>query len=349
LKTTRPFFFLAGVFFPLEALLAQPQGASPENIFALLQAYKPLHVTIETDIKRLKNGKADEAWQPGVFKARQGDSTVLRLDIQLAARGQMRKNNCDFPPAKIRFYDEKSVGDSLASINELKIVTACDKSSLDEEWVQRECVLYELYNLVTEQSFRVKAANVRFEDPARKNAFENFSFFIESEKALSARLGGLPLKPKIGSIRNLDSLAYDRMAMFQFMIGNTDWSIRGRHNIKLIYLFGRAPNSPAVVPVAYDFDYAGAVSASYAVPSDKVPIKTVQERYYLGACRYSAHYQRVFDFYLSKKQALLDHCEQSPHLSKASKKQMVGYLKEFFDILSSPSRAQREIAQSCRE
>ena len=343
----RPYSFallLWGLFLPAH-FFAQAQIGT-ESIFRTLQKYEPLNITIETDLKQLKSEKTDETWQPAIFQVLQGDSAVLRFNVQVAARGNMRKKTCDFPPIKIKFYADETANDSIADVNELKLVTSCHKTEQNEEWVRKELVVYQLYNLLADQSFRVKQANVKITSPDKKSSpVESFAFFIENEKELAARLGGKPIKPKIVSLKIMDTTAYDRACLFQYMIGNTDWSIRVRHNVKVIYFSGR--NKAA--PIPYDFDYCGLVGTNYAAPSPEIPIQTVKERYFMGPCRSAAHYQQVFDFFLSKKQAMLDHIEQSDFLAKDSKKQMDNYLDEFFQVIEKPATAKREIIQNCNK
>jgi hypothetical protein len=344
-KINVPLFAILCVMLSPMVAAAQP-GDGTTGIFDRLQQYDPLLVSIETDLAKLESDKLDESWQPAVFTVFSGDSAVLRLDVQVATRGNMRKKNCGMPPLKIRFYDQKPLSDSLADINELKMVSNCDESRRHEEWVRREYLLYELYNLVTEQSFRVKSATVRFGQTGKTSGTrESFSFFIESEEAMAARIGGKTMKPRIGSVRSLDSVAYDRMSLFQFMIGNTDWSVRARHNIKLVYL----PPTNSIIPVPYDFDYAGAVGADYAAPNSDYPIESVQERYYLGACRVPGHYQRLFDFYLGLEKSLLARIENASCIEATSRTRMTAYIGEFFRIIGDARLANRDILKNCNK
>ena len=347
MKTTRTLLYalLAGLFLPFIAFSQTPQPGSP-HIFEQLQQYNPLQAIIETDLKRLQTDKADEAWQPAVFKVLKGDSVAWQMDVQVAARGNMRKKNCDFPPVKIRFYKQKPDNDSIAELNELKLVTSCSNTQQNEEWVQREYLLYELYNLITDQSFRVKSADIRFEDPDKKGrSVSGFSFFIESSDELAARLQGKPMKPRVGSTRSLESTSDDRLCLFEFMIGNTDWSVRARHNIKIIYL---GPTGP-IIAVPYDFDYSGAVGTDYAVPNGDYPIQSVKERYFLGLCRPAAHYRQLFDFYLAKENILLEHIGQAAILPANSRRQMAEYMGGFFKTLKDPRLAKRDILQNCNK
>ena len=337
-------FLLCVVLLPF--LSAAQQGADNTGIFDRLRQYDPLVVSIETDLAKLESDKLDESWQPAVFKVFSGDSAVLRLDVQVATRGNMRKKSCDAPPLKIRFYTQKPDNDSIADINELKMVSSCNEGRRQEEWVRKEYLLYELYNLVTEQSFRVKSVTVRFRQTGKASLVrESFSFFIESEEELAARIGGKTMKPKIGSTRTLDSVAYDRMSLFQFMIGNTDWSVRARHNIKLVYLTA----SNTIIPVPYDFDYAGAIGTDYAAPNSDYPIQSVFERYYLGACHAPGHYQQLFTFYQDLEKELMTRIEKAPYIEAASRSRMTDYIGEFFKIIGNARLAQRDILKNCNK
>ncbi|MBP6825519.1 MAG: hypothetical protein KA165_03070 [Saprospiraceae bacterium] len=338
------FALLCGLLFPV-FLFAQTNLTVQEGVFALLQQYNPLDVVIETDIKQLKKdkNKDDEQWQPGVFKVFKGDSVVLQLGVQLAARGNMRKKTCFFPPVKIRFYTDKPENDSIADINELKLVSSCKNTALDEIWVQKEFLVYELYNTLTEQSFRVKRASIGFANPGKTTTSRDFCFLIESEKEMAFRLNAKPIKPKIVSHRSLDPAAYDRMALFEFMIGNTDWSIRARHNVKVLFLTSAGLN----IPVPYDFDYSGLVGTDYAIPDPQTQLQSVQERYFMGQCRDQAEYRKLYELFLSKKEAFLQQCMGFTDLPKSARKQMTGYLEIFFNIIENPDLAKREIENNC--
>ena len=58
---------IAGLLFPF-VLLSQPHPPDAKSIFGILQSYNPLVVSIETNLKQLKNSTEGETWQPAVFK-----------------------------------------------------------------------------------------------------------------------------------------------------------------------------------------------------------------------------------------------------------------------------------------
>jgi len=322
---------------------AAQQESSSDNIFGRLQQYTPLNVVLETDMKSLKKDRKNEKWQPATFRVMAGDSVAFEQTVMVATRGNMRKKTCEFPPVKIRFFEEKPADDSLADINELKMVVNCRYTPGDEQLVVLEYLAYELYNLLTDESFRVKSANVLFVVPDRKRAvLEGKAFFIESEKEMASRLGGRPLKPRIISPKIMDSVAYARMSVFQYMIGNTDWGAYTRHNLKVV-----GKDSTRIIPVPYDFDYAGLVDADYAVPSADIRISTVRERYFLGLCQSDTLYQRVIDEFLSKKGKILAHCENNPDLTFGARKDVTSYLNDFFSTLEDPQRVKTQLLENC--
>ena len=69
------------------------------------------------------------------------------------------------------------------------------------------------------------------------------------------------------------ALAY----LFEYLIGNLDFSFNGLHNTELL-----ATTDGRVLPVAYDFDFSGAVNTSYAVPPPDYGVPNVRTRKFMG-------------------------------------------------------------------
>jgi hypothetical protein len=339
-------FFAVLTLLLLSGNVAQAQTVLPQaekTIFQTLCAYDSLEVHIETDLKQLKD-RRHEGKQPAVFKVMRGKQVLTQQTIQVEARGAMRRKTCDFPPVKFYFYDHKPASDSAEDVNELKMVSSCLYTAESEPLVAKELLCYELYNLLTDQSFRTKAAKVVFTDPEHKlQQHRSFAFFVEPERELADRLHGNPIKPKIVSPKGMEPAAYDRAAVFQFMIGNSDWTVYTRHNMKTIGL----PALHTVVPVPYDFDYAGLVDAPYAVPGKGIDLPNVKVRYFLGMCREPDGYKPTFNLFLTKKHDILQHCQQFQYLSPNDKELVRGYLKAFFAILEDPKACQKAIIDHC--
>jgi hypothetical protein len=117
------------------------------------------------------------------------------------------------------------------------------------------------------------------------------------------------------------------------MIGNTDWSVPVRHNIKLIA--DKEDTLRAPYPVPYDFDYSGLVNAPYAVPFEDLGITKVTERLYRGFPRTMEELKPVVGVFLEKEKAVRALIDKDPILSGFYKKEMNQFLDEFFQIMRS--------------
>ena len=83
--------------------------------------------------------------------------------------------------------------------------------------------------------------------------------------------------------RDIDPYVMDRLAIFNYMVSNWDWSIAGQHNVEVIKPVNN--NSAGLgKAIPYDFDLTGVVNAEYAVPPPSLGIKDIRERLFLGVC-----------------------------------------------------------------
>ncbi len=80
-------------------------------------------------------------------------------------------------------------------------------------------------------------------DTGRKNKVtEGWAFMIEPEEMLAERKGARVVKNNELPTTLMRPLEMDVLALFQYMIGNTDFSVSGRHNIKILGLPGFGTN-----------------------------------------------------------------------------------------------------------
>ncbi len=116
------------------------------------------------------------------------------------------------------------------------------------------------------------------------------------------------------------------MTVFQYMIGNTDWCMSKQHNIKLVNM-GKATS---LVPVPYDFDYAGMVNAHYALPPANLPIKSVRERFFQWRGKDTSELQQTLDLFRAKRATLYELIVNFEPLAIESRLEMMSYLDSFY-------------------
>lgn len=248
---------------------------------------------------------------------------------ELELRGVSRKAKCDSSliPFRLQFKKKALRKAGYKEMRNHKIVTYCKENDAGLENLQEELLIYQLYEILTDQSFRSVEAELTQKWPDDEFPERTIPILIlEPNNEMEDRLGGVEFK---GFGRSADSIyaeSYNRVAMFQFMIGNFDWSQSVGRNVKMIEI-----NSKAVI-VPYDFDYSAIVSPSYASLPSNLGLKDFKDRLYLGEFFIDKIPETEAEF-IRNKDALYDHVLQFEGLKKYRRKQIKRYLDIFFDFI----------------
>ena len=312
---------------------ANDQGGAPTTIFETLMREEALDITIETDLGELINNRRREDYQPATMTYKTQDGVTVRHNIEVVPRGKFRRRICDFPPVKIKFSKKELTTAGLKKHNNLKLATHCmeDKEAGNYN-VFKEYLAYKLYNALTSNSFRVQLVRVTYVDATgQMSKVKRYGFLIEDDEELAERLGG-----NLCECLNADSdmmTAYDEtmMSVYNYMIGNEDWSLSMVRNIKMIEQAGGA----RVLPVAYDFDFSGLVNASYAVPSSDFGQRHIKDRDYLGFGTDTASLQIVLQHLREKKSVLYGIISDFKLLPAEQRLEMRDYLESFYQIVQA--------------
>lgn len=335
---------IIGMAFPLHA---QQQVANFDKDFGLFEGKQPLHVELKFDIKELIKHKHKEAYQPATFRLYADDSTFLQREIQLKPRGNFRLNYCAMPPIKLNFKEVAFENPSLDRLKSIKLVTRCRGASSYEDYIIQEYLIYQMYNVLTDRSFRARLLEITYIDTeGKRKTRTDYGFVIEDVDDLAARNDCFELDLEGLRFGDAERQQLALVELFEFMIGNTDYDLNSLHNLKVIRSNDPLQEQPFIVP--YDFDYSGMVDAYYAVPHESLGIDKVRERLYRGHCWEEAELQAVFDLFNAKRTALEAIYEQCAYLDEASKRKSLAYLADFFDIINSPARVRRQILSICR-
>jgi len=257
-------------------------------------------------------------------------------DIELKARGKSRRKICYMPPLKVSFSKDQLKDRGIRKkFNSLKIVSYCKNQNAYENYVLREYLAYELYNVVTDYSFKAQLVKIEYRDAKGKvEPVIRYGFIIENTDELANRLKAKE-KNKFEFRRDsLDHYQHDVFIFFQYMIGNTDWKIGALHNTKMIR--EKATKDYFVIP--YDFDYSGFVNTVYSIPNVDLRQTHVKERIYMGSCKNPEELESVRQHFISKKEELFAVVNDFDKLNKRSKKNLRCYLKSFYKTLESKKR-----------
>ena len=351
-------FYLSGwKFFILLCLISttfsyklSAQESEAAISYPLFDSEEALEITMEMDIRTvLRDRGEDTDYHPLLVTWNSEDEEIRQVEARVKVRGNFRRQreNCRFPPLRMRFETETVEGTVFEGQKKLKLVTHCQtRRSQYQQYLLQEYLIYRAYNLMTDKSFRVRLVKITYADSQeRDDPFTRYGFILEDEDKMAERLGG-----KILEVENVhpDLTDYElsnRLAIFQFMMGNSDWSIPGLHNIKLIRLDGE----PTPYAIPYDFDWSGIINTRYAKPDPFLNIRTVRQRLFRGFCRDPEVFRDEFAFFNKQKKDIYAlYRELSPPLEENELEQATGYLDEFYAIINDPDEAEYDIIEKCR-
>ncbi len=330
--------------------LPVPGPAVDDRLFA---SHDIFALTLEFDLGSvLGERKGKSTYQPAVLTYTDTAGEQVRLEIQVRTRGKYRRRpaTCNFPPLRLNLVTKRAKGTVFAKQDKLKLVTHC--RGLYEQLVLKEHLLYRAYNLLTDRSYRVRLVEVTYVDSAQtRDHATYYAFFIEAKETMAKRNGFVAIEvPKV-DVDDLDRGDVNRLEVFEYMVGNTDWStIRGAanddccHNTTPI----RGDNG-AVVSVPFDFDLSGAVGAPYATPNPDLGIRSVYQRLYRGYCGSEAQLESTLQIFRSRKEDIYALYKGEPRLDTWRVNQMIDYLDEFYATIEDPGKVERSLTRKCRK
>ncbi len=316
------------------------------DTFQIFGPEEPLEFTVSTDLRALSKNKKKDEYQTAQVIYNLWDSINISREIRIKPRGVFRLDNCSNPPLWVNVKKTEEVFELLDGLKKMKLVIPCRGQTQYQGFIFTEYLAYKLYNVITDYSFKVRLIKVNYHDTGGKVKPGNaYTFIMESQKSLAERHECMPIKNDKISAKSLDSEYAAILYIFQYMIGNTDWSVPGLHNMKLLKTAD--VTRPRPIPVTYDFDYCGLVDAPYAIPGSHVDIESVRERTYMGYCLPDELMEKTFDLFIEKESEVMAVVSDFSLMTDKSKKRPLSYMKEFYDIIKDPKRRSTRIIKKC--
>ncbi len=334
----------------LAALVASAVAAPRAHAQRLFSTDSVLTATITTDLGPLlrQRDSLGLVKHAANFSYAGDDGKPVNIAVRLRARGHFRRQarNCDFPPLWLEVKSAAAKKTVLSGLNKLKITTTCrPKSAEYEQYILQEYAVYRAYAALTDASYRTRLLRITYRDSAGKiSPVTTWAFFIEDIDDLAIHLQSKELATQGARFADLEPKPLSLLSMFEYFIGNTDWSIAGLHNIALLQ-----DSSARVTPVAFDFDWTGAVNAQYAFPDKRLPIHSVTDRLYRGNCVSPAELNATLELFRSKHAAIDGIFAQLPQLSPDRAKGMKRFYDDFWKRTDDPRAFQKEIAGDCQK
>jgi hypothetical protein len=297
----------------------------------------PVAVTLNTNLKLLNSNRKNTPYQSGTITwhnpAGTGDITE---SVKLSLRGNFRKENCAMASLMIDFKDAEKKS-TFRKLGKVKMVGPCGSGYEYEQYVLKEFLIYKMYNLLTDESFKVRLLNVTIQDSIKaKRNFRHYAFLIEPTKVLAKRLNWVEEENKKYNTEQTDRANATRIFLFQYMVGNTDWAIPIYHNVKLFFPKDTIKSRPFMVP--YDFDFSGLVNTPYASQPPTTGLTLVTERFYMGYPRTIEELKVAADLFLAREKEIKELVKKFEYIGNNQRSHMTEFLEEFFELIKNENQ-----------
>lgn len=307
-----------------------------------------LHFTLTADFGQFRHDTRDSKapYRPAKISYLAGGKQI-DVPVRIKPRGIWRKKTCDMPPIRLNFDKDSTHGTLFTKQNRLKLVVACKNNDDSEQYLLSEFQLYRVQNLLTPLSFRARLAQVIYVDAKKGDTLQKrYAFLGEEPEDAAKRLQGKPLIVKNAKGDDLDEEARAMFGVFQYFIGNTDFSVTALHNVLLVR---KDSVFDIAFPIARDFDWSGAVDARYAFPDYRLPIKHVTQRLMKGDCAPKETFESVFKIFRDKKDSIyaLYHDSLAAGMKPDVVTKTLRYFDDFYSEINNPGDAKRNIVTAC--
>ncbi len=317
----------------------------PDKPARIFTADRPLAFTLVANYGRLKHErKGTPTYHWAEIRYTDSAGAPVALPIQVRTRGIWRRNNCELPPLRLHFAKENEKHTQFAKLKNAKLVMHCRDADEYEQYLLMEYQLYRVYNVLSPMSHLVRLARVTYQDSASgKPVATRYAFLLEDLDAMAGRLAATVTKLKGANPGDLNEESDAFIGVFQYLIGNTDWSISALHNVEVLQ------KNFEYYGIVHDFDFSGAVNARYATVDPRLPIHFVRDRVYRGYCVADSVFPKVFAIFDQKKPAIYALYSDSigALLTHDNVKSTLEYFDDFYRVIDNPKKAKSEIIEGC--
>lgn len=322
--------------------LTQAQKALKSDL--LYSDQSPMEIKLNYSNKNVKKNTTDSTFiETDLNFMHEGKWNTI--PVSLRARGNFRRAKCYFPPIKMKIKKSQYKNTVFNGNKSLKLVLPCRTDDAKNDNIIKEYLAYKIYELISPYHFKTRRVNVEFTEPKGRKVktFSLKGFLIEDDSKLAKRFEGKVVEQFIHPLA-MQHLTSVQHSFFQYMIGNTDFSISYQHNGKLLFA------EKVFLPLPYDFDMTGWVNPSYGFGNPTLDLSSLTERRYRGFKRDKEVFDTVRNQFIGTKDQITS-LVKSFELEFDSKKQyetMFGFMEEFFEIIEDDSKFKKLILDQAR-
>ena len=327
-----------------------PFAAEPAD--PLFANQEPLALQLNGPFERIDNERDKEQEYEGSISYVNENGDTVTLDAEFSVRGNWRlqKQNCAYSQLWVNLKRGQVPGTLFENQNRLKLVVQCRRQDRYGDLIQKEYLAYKLFEELSDIHFDTRLVDATYQDSEEGDTRSHRAFFIEHQNRIADRFGLEEVEDNTVAIDSLDAEQATRTALFMFMLGNTDFSLRSGpegeeccHNAKLFRSAGGK-----LFPVPYDFDASGFVDAPYAPdPAPSLGISSNKRRVYRGYCAHQATVPGIVAEARQSQQASLALFDAAGLEGRAARSTR-NFLLDFYELLEDEEDVEDDIVQQCR-
>jgi len=325
------FVFLFGLVSTFLQAETSPLAVKPD-FFDILEGKQYVSVTLVLNLDSLLNNRFSEEKIHGTLRYKQTDGKELKLSVNVSLRGKFRRRMCGFPPIKLNFNKTELNENQLSKADEYKLVTHCLEGEEGEFNIIKEFLAYQFYQQLTPISYRSKWLKITYQDTKSDTKIVGHAILLEDKSTFEKRMNLKELKDSFSIPRhNFENTNFRTHGLFQYMIGNLDWSTAIAKNLDIF----QDRSSKIMFLVPYDFDFSGFVNVAYAVPNKDYNQKKVRDRLLLEAEENDLLYKDEIKKFIELKPVFINIIRKQKGLNMEIKEDLENYLISFYENLNA--------------
>jgi hypothetical protein len=323
---------------------AQPAPAE-ERVY---ESDDVLLITIHGPLAKLARSAKDADDVPGHIELEDG----TKIPMTFTKFGISRLRECGVPSLAITLDPDLVRGTVFEGQKKLWLVTPCQHHGNYDKFTLLEYLIYRSFAEISEPALHARLVELRYHDTQRRSKDRTeYAFILEDIGHAAARTGRTWLDIPAQDLADFDAAQLATMTLFQYMVGNTDWSAvagpPGKRCCHNVALFG-SDDAASDAAVPHDFDRAGLVNPPYAVPDSRMKIRKVTERVYRGFCFYNDPLPAVIEAFNDHRPEIEKLFNQEDLPYPEARRYALTYLDGFYQTINDPKKLKKKIIHKCR-
>ena len=297
------------------------------SIFDEISHQELVEIDLHLDMGKMMADRKSMEKFPAIFSFKNKEGITQDWNIKVHLRGHFRRLKCEnMPPLKLNFKKSDLKEAGFSDFDDLKLVTHCmNDPEMAKKLLVREYLAYKMYNVITTQSYRVQFVKINYRDTKSENVTTQFGILIEDTAQLRNRMQATKEENAYNFPRERFNIQQVKVvSVFNYMIGNSDWSISAARNVKILSKNGKN------LLVPYDFDFSGVVDAPYAVLKKEHGISSTKDRVFLGFDEDYNDLSSTVKYFQKKKPQILQVIRDCNLIGKKDKRILLKYINSFF-------------------